>query len=150
MRDPSLAEEVVQEAFLAAWQHAPSRFDPSRGPLETWLMTLTRYKAVDAVRRAEHLRRVRRREEAEPRQVTGAPQQPEDIVARDQAAEQLRRALQGLPPAQQRVLLAAYWEGLSQSEIAGRDGTPLGTVKTRTTAGPSRLRGLLSAEPTVG
>jgi hypothetical protein len=68
VRDSMLAEEVVQEAFLAAWQHAPARFDPARGPLAVWLMTLTRHKAVDAVRRAERTRRLQRRQEAQPHQ----------------------------------------------------------------------------------
>jgi len=68
VRDSMLAEEVVQEAFLAAWQHAPARFDPARGPLAVWLMTLTRHKAVDAVRRAERTRRLQGRQLASSRQ----------------------------------------------------------------------------------
>jgi len=150
VRDRSLAEDVVQEAFLAAWQHAPSRFDPARGPLETWLLTLTRYRAVDAVRHAEHLRRVRRREEAEPHRTSPSCDAPEDIVLREHDADQLRRELEVLPRAQQRVLLAAYWEGLSQTQIARRDQIPLGTVKTRTTAGLNHLRSLLPADPALG
>jgi len=146
VRDPSLAEDVVQEAFLAAWKHAPPRFDPARGPLESWLMTLTRYKAVDAVRNAEHLRRVRRSEEAEPRRM-GSRELPEEIVLRARDAQELRRGIKALPAGQQRVLLATYWEGLSQAQIARRDGTPLGTVKTRTAAGLNRLRALMASEP---
>jgi len=61
--------------------------------------------------------------------------------------QQLRRGIEALPAAQQRVLLATYWEGLSQAQIACRDGTPLGTVKTRTAAGLTRLRGLVPSEP---
>jgi len=142
VRDPSLAEEVVQEAFLAAWQHGPSRFDPSRGPLESWLMTLTRHKAIDAVRHSEHVRRVQRDEEAEPRRAT-SPELPEEAVLRGIAAARLHHELAALPDAQRRVLLLSYWAGLSQTQIALRDDTPLGTVKTRTAAGMARLRMLL-------
>jgi len=145
VRDRSLAEEVVQEAFLAAWQHGPSRFDPARGPLESWLLVLTRHKAVDAVRHAEHVRRVRQREEAEPRRAT-ATELPEDVLLRLHAAAQVHRGLRELPAAQRRVLLLTYWAGLSQAQIAQRDGTPLGTVKTRTAAGLVRLRNLLFPE----
>lgn len=146
VRDPLLAEEVVQEAFLAAWQHGPARFDPSRGPLESWLMVLTRHKAVDAVRHAEHVRRVRSSEEAEPRRATH-DDRPEEAVLRALDAEELRHGLAALPPAQQRVLLLTYWGGLSQTQIARREGTPLGTVKTRTAAGLARLRSLSFFSP---
>jgi len=146
VRDRSLAEEVVQEAFLAAWQHGPSRYDPARGPLESWLMALTRHKAVDAVRHAEHVRRVRHREEAEPRRAT-AGDLPEDVLLRLQAAAQVHRGLRELPAVQQRVLLLTYWAGLSQAQIAKRDGTPLGTVKTRSAAGLIRLRKTLLPHP---
>ena len=145
VRDSLLAEEVVQEAFLAAWQHAPARFDPARGPLAVWLMTLTRHKAVDAVRRAERTRRLQRRQEALPHQEVDDAS-PEELVLRRQVADRVREALRTLPVAQQRVLLMSYWGGLSQSQIARQDGTPLGTVKTRTGAGLVRLRGLLGPE----
>lgn len=140
VRDRLLAEEVVQEAFLAAWAHAPTRYDPTRGALSSWLMTLTRHKAIDAVRRAEHARRVLRSAQAVP----PAPdhEAAEDAVVRALRAVRLRRAVASLPTDQQRVLLLSYWAGLSQSQIAAHDGTPLGTVKTRTAAGLARLREL--------
>jgi len=142
VRDSMLAEEVVQEAFLAAWQHAPARFDPARGPLAVWLMTLTRPRAVDAVRRAERTRRLQRRQEAQPHQEVDDAS-PEELVLRRQAADRVRNGLQALPVGQQRVLLMSYWGGLTQSQIARQDGTPLGTVKTRAGAGLVRLRALL-------
>ncbi len=143
VRDAALAEEIVQEAFLAAWQHAPTRYDPARGPLVSWLVTLTRHKAIDAVRHAEHLRRVQRCEQA----VTSLQQHEaaaEDIAVRGLTARRLRSAVQELSADQQRVLLLAYWAGLPHSQIALRDGTPLGTVKTRTAAALGRLRELLA------
>lgn len=142
VRDRWLAEEVVQEAFLAAWRHGPARFDPAQGPLESWLTALVRHKAVDAVRHAEHVTRVRRREEAEPHCVT-SKELTEDVLLRAQACDGLRRRIQTLPAPQQRVLLLAYWAGLSQSQIARSEMTPLGTVKTRTAAGLAHLRTLL-------
>ncbi len=126
VRDQGLAEEVVQEAFLAACQHGPTRFDPRRGPLELWLITLTRHKAIDAVRHAEHVKRVRRHEEAELHSAT-SKELTEDLLLRSQAADGLRNRIQSLPLAQQRVLLLAYWAGLSQSQIVQRDAIPLGT-----------------------
>ena len=71
-------------------------------------------------------------------------------MLREHDADQLRRGLEVLPRAQQRVLRAAYWEGLSQTQIARRDQIPLGTVKTRTTAGLNHLRSLLPADPALG
>jgi len=140
--DAALAEEVVQEAFLAAWQHAPTRYDPARGPLGSWLTTLTRHKAIDAVRHAEHLRRVQRSEQAltPPHRHEAAA---EDTAVRSSAARRLRSAVLKLSADQQRVLLLAYWAGLPHSQIALRDGTPLGTVKTRTAAALTRLRELI-------
>jgi len=92
VRDAALAEEVVQEAFLAAWQHAPTRYDPARGPLGSWLTTLTRHKAIDAVRHAEHLRRVQRSEQAltPPHHHEAAA---EDTAVRSSAARRLRSAV---------------------------------------------------------
>jgi len=142
VRDQWLAEEVVQEAFLAAWQHGPTRFDPRQGPLALWLITLTRHKAIDAVRHVEHVKRVRRPEEAELHSAT-SKELTEDLLLRSQAADGLRNRIQSLPLSQQRVLLLAYWAGLSQSQIAQRDAIPLGTVKTRTSAGLAHLRILL-------
>ncbi len=143
VRDRLLADDVVQEAFLAACQHARTRFDPARGPLESWVLMLVRHKAVDAVRHAEHLRRVRRQEQADPRRLDSRDL-PEDNVVRAEAAQHLTHRLAALPTAQQRVLVLAYWGGLTQSEIALADRTPLGTVKTRTALGLARLRAQLT------
>ncbi len=98
VRERWLAEEVVQEAFLAAWQHGPTRFDPRRGPLELWLITLTRHKAIDAVRHAEHVKRVRRHEEAELHSAT-SKELTEDLLLRSQAADGLRDRIRSLPVA---------------------------------------------------
>ncbi|MDQ3905091.1 MAG: sigma-70 family RNA polymerase sigma factor [Actinomycetota bacterium] len=142
--DESLAEEVVQEVFLALWRD-PARYDPSRGGFATWLLTLIHHKAVDAVRRESTLRR---------RTVT-APEAGEDwspmpVPGADQAAMarvaagQVRAALNRLPVEQRQVLGLAYFGGHTQREIAVLTGIPLGTVKSRMFAAVQRLRSLLA------
>jgi RNA polymerase sigma-70 factor (ECF subfamily) len=139
VRDATLAEDVVQEAFLAVWRGA-SMFDASRAKVSTWLLSLVHHKAVDAVRR----------EEARPKPAAeDAPERPDDAdVARDvlraDDAATVRRALMQLSPAQREVLELAYFGGLTQSELADRLGEPLGTIKSRTHAALARLRELLA------
>lgn len=147
VRDLSLAEEVVQESFLAAWRYAPDRYDPRRGSLENWVLTLTRHKAVDAVRHAEYVRRIQRLEEAEPHRDCEA-ESLEELIIRVDDEHRLRRQLGHLSAVQQRTLLLLYWHGLSQSEVSTVDGTPLGTVKSRTTAALQRLRDSWPTEAT--
>jgi RNA polymerase sigma-70 factor (ECF subfamily) len=139
VRDAALAEDVVQEAFLAVWRGA-SLFDAGRSKVSTWLLSLVHHKAVDAVRR-EQARPKPAREEA--------PERPDDAdVARDVVraddAATVRRALMQLSPAQREVLELAYFGGLTQSELADRLGEPLGTIKSRTHAALGRLRELLA------
>jgi len=139
--DPSLAEEVVQEAFLSAWQHAPAGFDQAKGTLSTWLLTLTRHKAIDAGRHAEHVRRVQATELAvtTSRHERGA----DEAVLAGLDVKRLLAAVDELTVHQRRTVLLTYWGGLPQSEIALRDQTPVGIVKTRSRAALARLRELL-------
>jgi RNA polymerase sigma-70 factor (ECF subfamily) len=141
-RDETLAEDVVQEAFLDAWRGA-RRFDPDRGKATTWLFTFVHRRAVDAVRRSVVRARpvpIELRElEAAEDDVAGT------IVARESAAE-IWAALPRLPRAQRRVLELAYFDGYTQSEIAEVLGEPLGTVKSRTHAALTRLRELIVAD----
>lgn len=142
--DDGLAEDVVQEVFLALWRD-PSRFDAERGSFSTWLMTLVHHKAVDAVRRESTVRRrtVPADEDGEER---AAPQGP----GADQAAigavvaGQVRDALGALPPDQREALALAYFGGYTQREVAALTGVPLGTVKSRMFTGVQRLRGALT------
>jgi len=135
LRDTSDAEDVVQEVFVQVWRQA-SRFDPSRGTPEAWLCTMARTRALDRLRR-----RVSRREEAEEQAPapTGVPRTEEGIA--------VRKALDGLSPEQRKALELAYYEGLTQSEIAERLGEPLGTVKTRIRTAMMRLREVLGPLP---
>ena len=137
LRDESLAQDAVQDAYLALWRGAGS-FLPERGKASTWILTLVHRRAVDLVRR-EQRRRV------EP--LESAPE-PTEGSAEDSAWLRLERervlgALAQLPDQQREAIELAYYGGYSQSEVAERLGQPLGTIKSRMFAGLSRLRELL-------
>jgi RNA polymerase sigma-70 factor (ECF subfamily) len=132
------AEDVLQEVFLQVWNKA-SDFNEERGKPFTWLVTLARSRAID------RLRSLGARARAVDEATKDAPDviwdAEEDAQTKEQR-ERLGRALQQLPEEQRRVLLMAYFEGCSQSEIAERLNTPLGTVKTRMRSGLIHLREL--------
>jgi RNA polymerase sigma factor (sigma-70 family) len=139
--DEQLAQDVVQEVFLAIWRGA-AKYDGSRGTLSTWLYALTHHKSVDAVRRAQRHSGRRASEDAlitEPDPSPAVDEQALASVRRDE----VRAALADLPEPQRRALMLAYFGGYSQSEIAAMTGIPLGTVKTRTLAALRRLRSVL-------
>lgn len=144
--DPVFAEEVVQEVFLALWRD-PSKYDPLRGGFPSWLLATTHHKAVDAVRREQTVRkrRVSLAEEAAWFTSATASDSPpvEDAAWSGLRGERVRKALAALPEPQREALVLAYYAGYTQSEIAERTHTPLGTVKTRMLAGMRRLRDLL-------
>ena len=137
LRDPALAEDAVQEAFLALWNSA-ARFVPERSKASTWILTLVHRRAVDAVRR-EQRRRADTLDHAPEPSVGGVD---EDAWLRLQR-ERVQTALRSLPDAQREALELAYYGGFSQSELAERLGQPIGTIKSRMFAGLSRLRELL-------
>jgi RNA polymerase sigma-70 factor (ECF subfamily) len=140
LRDASLAQDAVQDAFLAAWRTAAA-FDPARGSASTWLLTLVHRRAVDVVRREER----RRVDSLEDVPVAAGDSTDETAELREQ-----RRAVQGalaqLPADQRQALELAYYGGLSQSELAERLGVPLGTIKSRMFAALGRLRELLGEQ----
>jgi RNA polymerase sigma factor (sigma-70 family) len=138
LRDPALAEDAVQDAFLTVWRTA-SRFVPERAKASTWLLTLVHRRAVDVVRREQPRR-------AEPLET--APQ-PNATTTEDEAWLRLQRArvqqaLRRLPDQQREALELAYYGGFTQSELAERLGEPLGTIKSRMFSGLARMRELLS------
>jgi RNA polymerase sigma-70 factor (ECF subfamily) len=138
VRDPSLAEDAVQEAFLAVWRSA-ARFVPERAKASTWILTVVHRRAVDIVRREEPRR-------TEP--LEAAPQ-PSANLTEDEAWLRLQRtrvqeALRKLPDQQREALELAYFGGFTQSELADRLGEPLGTIKSRMFTGLARLRELLA------
>jgi RNA polymerase sigma factor (sigma-70 family) len=137
VRDPALAEDAVQEGFLAVWRSA-ARFVAERAKASTWILTLTHRRAVDLVRREQPRR-------AEPLDVT--PHESGDDTE-DEAWLRLRRArvqeaLKQLPDKQREALELAYYGGFTQAELADRLGEPLGTIKSRMFSGLANLRDLL-------
>ena len=137
VRDSTLAEDAVQDAFLAAWRTAVS-FDPGRGKTSTWLLTLVHRRAVDVVRREER----RRADPLESDPISGSESTDETAAVREQRRA-VQSALSQLPPDQRQALELAYYGGLSQSELAERLGVPVGTVKSRMFAALAKLRDLL-------
>jgi RNA polymerase sigma-70 factor (ECF subfamily) len=143
VRQPFIAEEIVQEAFLAAWRNAEG-YREGRGSVRSWLMTMVHHRAVDAVRREESQRR-----RAEDAQVSGAlaVEDPADAVVAQLGLPEERRAVRAaladLPAEQRQVIELMYFDGLSQSKVSERLRLPLGTVKSRTLLGMRRLRSAL-------
>ncbi|MDD7920683.1 RNA polymerase sigma factor [Actinomycetospora callitridis] len=141
--DESLAEDVVQEAFLVVWRD-PGRFDPDRGAVSSWLLTLVHHRAVDAVRRE-----ATRRKRTVPPSADGEEWNVPPGPGADQAAlgavvaGKVRDALGQLPADQREALALAYFGGYTQREVASLVGIPLGTVKSRMFAGTQKLRALL-------
>jgi RNA polymerase sigma factor (sigma-70 family) len=137
LRDRALAEDAVQEAFLAVWRSA-GRFIAERAKASTWILTLVHRRAVDLVRRQQQRR-------AEPletvAQASGETTEEQAWLRLRQA--RVREALCKLPDQQREALELAYFGGFTQSELADRLGEPLGTIKSRMFAGLARLRELL-------
>jgi RNA polymerase sigma-70 factor, ECF subfamily len=137
LRDQALAEDAVQEGFLAVWRSAQG-YQRERSKAATWILTLVHRRAVDLVRRED-----RRRTEA-----LDEAQEPASESVDEQAGLRDRRvavqaALQQLPEDQRHALELAYYGGYTQSELAERLGVPLGTIKSRMFAGLNRLRELV-------
>jgi RNA polymerase sigma-70 factor (ECF subfamily) len=138
LRDRNLAEDAVQEAFLAVWRTAGS-FVPERAKASTWILMLVHRRAVDAVRR-------------EARRPTDPLENAPEAMTDDSAAEdawrslertRVREALAQLPDPQREAIELAFYAGFTQSELSERLGVPLGTIKSRVFTGLARLRDLL-------
>jgi RNA polymerase sigma-70 factor (ECF subfamily) len=138
--DPVLAEDAVQEGFLAVWCSA-GRFVPERGQARAWILTLVHRRAVDLVRGG----RGRERHPLE-RAAIGVQDAGDDALSRIEERERVRWALRGLPTEFREPLVLAYYEGLTQRELAARLGQPLGTIKSRMSRGHTRLRAALADE----
>jgi RNA polymerase sigma-70 factor (ECF subfamily) len=138
-RQPFLAEEIVQEAFLAVWRD-PASYDARRGSVRAWLMGMVHHRAVDAVRREESQRRRAESQGSEPVSLDDPAERVVEELGLPEERRAVRAALDGLPTEQRRVIELMYFDGLSQSKVAERLGVPLGTVKSRTLLGMRRLR----------
>jgi RNA polymerase sigma-70 factor, ECF subfamily len=143
------AEEVVQDVFVRVWKRA-AQFDSRRGSGRAWIMAIARHRIVDEIRRRDR-RHVA--VNAIDDVLTGAEDPDADVEeeasTREQRVEVLR-AVRALPEEQRRVILLAYFGGLTQSEIAAELGWPLGTVKKRTRLGLQKLRASLTEGRLVG
>jgi RNA polymerase sigma-70 factor, ECF subfamily len=138
----AMAEEVVQDAFLALWHHR-ARFDGSRGSVRAWLMTLVRNRAVDAVRR-EHVRSSRDTANEGAAEALPSPDSVAEEAERREQARTLHGALSALPPDQREVIELAYFAGLTHTQIATRLGIPAGTVKGRMRLGLEKLHAAIA------
>ncbi|HEX2052870.1 MAG TPA: sigma-70 family RNA polymerase sigma factor [Actinomycetota bacterium] len=139
----TIAEDIVQEAFLALWQR-PQSFDATRGSAGAFLMGIVHHKAVDVVRREES---VHRREESVAADTSDVPD--DEVVEAawlSMRRDKVRTALRRLSDVQREALELAYLQGLTYNEVAARLGIPLGTAKTRMRDGMIRLRSLLVEE----
>jgi RNA polymerase sigma-70 factor (ECF subfamily) len=142
----ALAQEVVQDAFLALWR-APEAFDPARGAFRTFFLSLVHHRAVDTVRREERLRK--RTDRASNLEPIRGEDVAEDVVEGaylDVRRKEVCEALGILPPEQRQVIELAYFGGQTQTAIAERLSIPVGTVKTRTLAAMRKLRRALARE----
>ena len=141
-RDPSLAEDVVQDAFLGVWRNA-QRYDATRGGVRTWIMAIVHHRSVDLVRKRRPVSEL-----STDGSLPAGLVQPDiwaeiaGILDRDTVA----RALETLGSAQRQVIEMAYFSGLTQMEIARRTGAPLGTVKSRARLGLLALRAAITFE----
>ena len=141
LHDHHLAEDVVQEVFHRLWRQ-PTSFDPVRGRFISWMMSVTRNRALDELRRRNRRFRSEERDEDPDREIAGGDRfdDPEVGVILSEMRVVVRAAMTRLPAAQREVIELAYFGGLTQQEIAERTGDPLGTVKTRVRLGMRRLR----------
>jgi RNA polymerase sigma-70 factor (ECF subfamily) len=137
LRDQALAEDAVQEAFLAIWRSADG-YRRERAKPSTWILTLVHRRAVDLVRREDR----RRGEPLDEAPEAAGPSVPEEAALREKRTA-VQAALQELPDDQRQALELAYYGGFTQSELAERLGVPLGTIKSRMFAGLTRLRELV-------
>jgi RNA polymerase sigma factor (sigma-70 family) len=145
--DASLAEDVVQDAFLGVWRNA-SRYVEGRGSVKTWLLSIVHHRAVDAVRRRRPTTGLPEREDTPPPALTLPDIWTEVAAGLDR--EEIAGAMATLSDVQREAIELAYWGGLTQQEIAARTGTPLGTVKSRVRLGLLALRRALGGDEADG
>jgi RNA polymerase sigma-70 factor, ECF subfamily len=137
LQDTGAAEDVLQEVFMQLWRN-PEAFDASRGNMAAWLAVIARNRAIDSLRR-------RRPENDIEDTVVSVEHDLVSETDRSRTIEKVRGALQAMPAPQRSAVEMAYFEGLTHSEIAGKTGEPLGTIKTRIRTGLLALRKVLAA-----
>src|SRR6266853_2367160 len=138
-QQPASAEEIVQDVFLQLWRSA-DRFQISRGPLEPWLFTMARNRALDFLRLKREKQRHREDSDSDILPSAVVRPDPEGDIDRSRRAEKIRALMGSLPEVQRRAIELAFFEGLTHSEIAASTGEALGTVKSWIRGGLLRLR----------
>jgi RNA polymerase sigma-70 factor (ECF subfamily) len=147
VRDEATAEDVAQETFVRAWRYAQT-YDPRRGRVATWLLTIARNLAIDVIR-------VKRAEPLDPEvvdrklQEAGDTGSPVDQAFSPDDRERVRGAIAELPADQRRALVLAAYLGHTAQEIGESEGIPLGTAKTRIRTAMLKLRDSLEARNEV-
>ena len=140
LEDRQLAEDVLQEAFLAVWRQAGS-FNPERGQVRAWFLSIVRHRAIDVTRGRSFAK-----ERLSLDEISLEPQNPDawQELSAKLDGEQIKGAVEALPSVQREAVMLAYFSGLTHREIADRTGVPLGTVKGRMRLAMQKLRGLLA------
>jgi len=144
-RDAALADDVAQDAFVRAWR-AAATYDPRRGTVTSWLLTITRNCAIDAIR-------ARRQVPTDGEQLdallhaTLAGPDPSEAATTHVEADRIAGRLRALPPEQARAVVLMVIGGCTAAEVAAREGIPLGTAKTRVRDGLRKLRAAIGVAP---
>jgi RNA polymerase sigma-70 factor (ECF subfamily) len=141
LSNPEDAKEVLQEAFVKAWNDA-TRYDPSRGSEVAWLISIARSRGIDRIR-SRRVRGDREKDAARDNSIRAAAVEglaADSAIVASEEQRAVRAALAEIPDAQRQALEMAYFDGLSQSEIAEKLGMPLGTIKTRMQLGMRKMR----------
>lgn len=141
--DRTLAEDTVQEAFLALWRYAAS-FTPARGNARTWFLSIAHHRALNAIRRTKGWRSEDSLDGVMERPASDETYDVWTQVTRDLDAAQVGRALNDLPQEQREAIALSFLGGLSNTEVATRLGVPLGTIKSRIRLGMHKMRAMLA------
>ncbi len=145
LNDRQDTEDVMQEVFALVWRKA-GLYSPEKGTPTTWLASMARNRAIDRLRLKQRRARLGEQHEAEVQVQVGQPHHAsagEELVLRRERCAEVRKAVFSLAPDQQEAIRLAYFDGMSQKEIAEQLGKPLGTVKARIRRGMEKLRGRL-------
>jgi RNA polymerase sigma-70 factor (ECF subfamily) len=152
LRDQAWAEEVLQEVYVSVW-HTASNYSAAKSQPMTWLMTVARYKAMDALRSTASERQnvvklapIDEEDDASPPDVADEAAGPMDLLLQRVEAVQLRGCLQGLEPSQRQALALAFYDGLTHAELSAHMRQPLGTVKAWVRRGLERLKKCLGGD----
>lgn len=136
------AEEILQEVFVELWRRAP-QYDPARGSVVAWVVTVARCRALDALRARSRRHKDRQTEYAEGDALVTEGGRPDVLVSSTRWHQALRQAFQRLNAEQRAVLELSYFQGMSHGQIADTLGLPVGTVKSRILAGMRSMRTML-------